>query len=272
MKKYFWIFVALINVSVAFADAWNNAPSNKWNAKDTLYVDTHKVTYVVDTATTQEPSPLYRTSMSEAEALKDTFGISAPPYTRHRVYVEIVSQNWAPGITYEYLFANFWSFVGRFSYSYFTKKNIANYTDVEGEMKTFSFPLMLRWYWGRRNMGTSQVIDAVGKNHEIGQKSQVECFLQMRMDPVFYSVDLVSPTDKTRLFPHSENGVALGLGFGARLIGTRFFWGSEISFGRFVKKPQFMGNIQVNHADKYTHSRLIDNIYMDTALSVGFVF
>lgn len=271
MKKYLWIFVALINVSVAFADGWENSPSNKWDAKDTLYVDTHKVTYIDDTAA-KDSSPTYNAAMSEAQALKDTFGMSAPPYTNHRLYAEIVAQNWAPGITYEYLFSDFWSVAARFSYSYFTQKNIAKYTDVEGEMKTFSFPLIVRWYWGRRNMGTSQVIDAVGKNHEIGQMSQIECFLQMRMDPVFYSVDLVSPTDKTRLFPHSENGVALGLGFGARSIGTRFFWGSEISFGRFVKKPQFMGNIQVSGTDKYSHARLLDNIYIETALSVGFVF
>ena len=159
-------------------------------------------------------------AMSEAQALKDTFGMSAPPYTKHRLYAEIVAQNWAPGITYEYLFSDFWSVAARFSYSYFTQKNIAKYTDVEGEMKTFSFPLIVRWYWGRRNMGTSQVIDAVGKNHEIGQMSQIECFLQMRMDPVFYSVDLVSPTDKTRLFPHSENRVLEVYGVSVLVIGS----------------------------------------------------
>ena len=270
MKKYLWIFVALVNVSIAFADGWDTSAS-KWKSSDTLYVDTHKVTYV-DDAVSKESSPAYNAAMSEAQALKDTFGLSAPPYTKHRVYLELASQNLAPGITYEYLFADFWSVAARFSYTGFSKRNIVENTDVEGEMDAFSFPLILRWYWGRRNMGTSQVIDAVGKNHEIGQKSQIECFLQMRMDPVFYSVDLVSPTDKTRLFPHSENGVAVVVGFGVRSIGTRFFWGSEISFGRFVKKPQFMDKINVRGNNKYINTRLLEKFYIETALSVGFVF
>lgn len=269
MKKYCLFFSILFSVSVAFADGWDSSTS-KLSKSDTLYVDTHKVTYVDDEP--KEASPAYNTTVSEAQTLDNPSDLSVPPYTRHRLYVELVAQNLAPGITYEYLFADFWSVSARFSYSSFSKKNIASYTDVEGEMDAFSIPLMLRWYFGRRNSGTTQVIDAAGGNHEIGQKSQMELFLQLRMDPVFYVADLTDPTDQGRIFNRNQNGLAAVVGFGTRFIGTRFFWGTEINFGRFVKKPQFMDEINVSASNKFIYTRLLENIFFETNLSVGFVF
>jgi hypothetical protein len=273
MKKYFWIIATLINVTLAFAGEWGESSSNKWQSSDTVYVDTHKVMYVVDSSSNNAGEESVRAEgLTEAEALKDTFGLSAPPYTKHRLYAEIVSQNLAPGITYEYLFADFWSFAVRFSYASFSKKNIAEYTDVEGEMYAYSFPLMMRWYYGRRNGAKTQVINAAGQNSEVGQKSQFEGFVQLRMDPIFYQVDLVDPEDKRNLFPHSESGFAFVVGTGCRLMGSRFFLGSEINFGRFVKKPQFMDGIHVSVSNKYIYTRLLEKIFFETALSVGFVF
>ena len=271
MKKYCLFFSILFSVSLAFADGWNSPTLNKLNKSDTVYVDSHKVTYVVDSVA-KESSPAYNTTVSEAQALNNPSDLSAPPYTRHRLYAELVAQNLAPGITYEYLFADFWSVSARFSYSSFSKKNIASYTDVEGEMDAFSIPLLLRWYFGRRNSGTTQVIDAAGSNHEVGQKSQMELFLQLRMDPVFYVVDLTDPTDQGRLFDRNQNGLAAVIGFGTRFIGTRFFCGTEINLGRFVKKPQFMDEISVRGSNKYIYTRLLEQTFFETNLSVGFVF
>lgn len=275
MKKYCLIFSILFSVSTAFADGWDSPTLNKLNKSDTVYVDSHKVSYVVDSsANNLNPDSKERTegALTEAQALNSPPDLRNPPYTRHRVYVELVAQNLAPGITYEYLFADFWSVSARLSYSSFSKKNITSYTDVEGEMDAFSIPLMLRWYFGRRNSGMTQVIDATGDNHEIGQKSQMELFLQLRLDPVFYAVDLTDPTDQGRLFDRNQNGLAAVIGFGTRHIGTRFFWGTEINFGRFVKKPQFMEKINVRGSNKYIYTRLLEQVFFETNLSVGFVF
>jgi len=262
MKKFFEVI--FFSVLLAMAD--------EGRVVDTLFVDSHKVTYVDESSLSDDRSEtdIHASVIAEAQTLKDSSGNSAPPNARHRISAEIVVQNWAPAITYEFVLADFWSIGVRFNYSYFSKKNIASYTDVEGELAVFSVPLFVRCYFGRFNgKGASQVIDASGKNHVKKQKSQMEIFLQLRVDPSFYQVDLVDVADKKRLFPRNENGIAIALGLGTRFLGDRFFWGPEVGVGRFFKKPQFMNGIEV-YKDVATGK--LENIYIETILSVGFMF
>ena len=134
---------------------------------DTIYTDTHKVTYVIDTLNSSAGNTAVpeSNSVSKTEEVVDTLGMSAPPNKLNKLSLFLIGQNLSFMLNYEHMLSDFVSIAIRFGYDGFSKKNVHKYTDAEGTINAFEVPLSLKWYWGRRNTGKYHYIDAAGENH-----------------------------------------------------------------------------------------------------------
>ena len=210
---------------------------------DTVYTDTHKVTYVIDTAKATSERAEHTATSTQQEALPqqeevaDTFGLSAPPNNSNRVTLLLVAQSLSFSLSYEHLFADFWSFALRFGYDGFNSKNIRENTDAEGTIQTFAVPLALRWHWGRRNLGSYSYVSINGENHHKSNR-QVEGFIQ--------------------------------LGFGFNYCYEHFIFSTEINIGTFIQKPKFQEHTQV-YRSRYG-TRLLDKTIAESVLAIGWMF
>ena len=246
---------------------------------DTLYTDTHKVTYVIDTAkATSERAEHSTTSAQQQEALPqkqevaDTFGLSAPPNSLNRVTLLLIVQSLSFSLSYEHMFADFWSFALRFGYDGFNNKDILENTDAEGTIKTFAVPLALRWHWGRRNIGSYSYVSINGENHH-KKNRQVEGFIQAQIAPVLYNVDLHrdSTSYKQALnIKEKEYALYYTIGFGFNYCYEHFIFSTETNFGTFIQKPNFQENIEV-YRSRYG-MRLLDKTIVEGVLAIGWMF
>ena len=247
---------------------------------DTVYTDTHKVTYVIDTtkATQQRMEPVAApTQQQEAlpqqrEVVADTFGLSAPPNSLNRVTLLLVAQSLSFSLSYEHLFANFWSFALRFGYDGFNSKDIRENTDAEGTIQTFAIPLALRWHWGRRNLGSYSYVSINGENHHKSNR-QVEGFIQAQIAPVLYNVDLHRDSSSYRQalnLKEKEYALYYTLGFGFNYCYEHFIFSTEINIGTFIQKPKFQESTQV-YRSKYG-TRLLDKTIAESVLAIGWMF
>ena len=246
---------------------------------DTVYTDTHKVTYVIDTtnATSQRVED-NATSMQQQEALPtqmevaDTFGLSAPPQNLNRVTLLLIAQSLSFSLSYEHLFADFWSFALRFGYDGFNNKDICENTDAEGTVQTFAVPLALRWHWGRRNIGSYSYVSINGENHR-KKNRQVEGFIQAQIAPVLYNVDLHRDSiyyKQALNINEKEYALYYTLGFGFNYCHEHFLFSLEINIGTFIQKPKFQDNIEV-YRSRYG-MRLLDKTIAESVLAIGWMF
>lgn len=240
---------------------------------DTVYTNTHKVTYVVDTLNTAtENGQSLETKSETTTAVKDTFGMSAPPNNLNKTSLLLIAQNLSFVLSYERHFADFWSFAIRFGYAGFDNMDIQKNTDAKGRIYTFSTPLILRWYWGRRNTGEYNHIDASGKNN-IHPKSQIEAFLQAQVTPIYYNVDLHRDSSQyeSKLYLKGMEFTAFyTFGIGANYCFQHFFFGSEINIGSYFKRPKFQEQISVSNSGNNT--RLLKNVLVESSIAIGWMF
>ena len=236
---------------------------------DTLYVSDHKVTYVIDTSHAQQ-APANGDVVPDSLAPKDSSGLHAAPYNYNRLSVELIAQGLDFAITYERLFSPSFAAAIRLSYTNYDDQDIKKLTDAEGTIFSFTTPLMLRWYWGRRNTGKYYVIDASAKKYE-RTKNQIECFLQLSFNPVFYSVDIAYWNDQGKMMLRDkEFGMPISFGIGTKMLSNHFFLGSEINVGKFVISPKFQDRISVDN--KHHDSRLLEKLLAESILTVGWAF
>ena len=246
---------------------------------DTVYTDSHKVTYVIDTAkATSQRTELSAASTPQQEALPqqeevaDTFGLSAPPNNSNRVTLLLVAQSLSFSLSYEHLFADFWSFALRFGYDGFNSKSIRANTDAEGTIQTFAMPIALRWHWGRRNIGSYSYVGTTSENHRKSNR-QVEGFIQAQIAPVLYNVDLHrdSSSYKPQLdLNEKEYALYYTLGFGFNYCYEHFIFSVEMNIGTFMQKPKFQENTQI-YKNRYG-TRLLDKTIAESALAIGWMF
>ena len=242
---------------------------------DTIYTDTHKVTYVIDTLhsnSENSTSALVSDPAPQAKQDVDTVGISAPPNKLNKISLFLIAQNLSFMLNYEHMLSDFWSVALRLGYDNFSNKNIRDYTDAEGTVRAFTMPLSLKWYWGRRNTGKYHYIDASGENH-YRSKSQVESYLHAQVAPVIYKVDLHREKDDYREFldiHKNEFAAYATFGFGGHFCYEHFVFGAEINLGTFIAKPKFIDNISVSR-EKYG-TRLLSKYIVEHILSIGWIF
>ena len=268
MPLFFVMFLALLCPALVYSQD---------GTVDTVYTDTHKVTYVINTAKADGQAKDANAVtpgavVPENLAPKDSLGISAPPNKRNRFSFNLIAQNLNFAMTYERLLTDFWSLAVRLSYAGFDESDLRSYTDGEGTINAISTPMMLRWYWGRRNLGKYRYVGPSGKNYSREQK-QVEGFLQLQVSPVFYNVDLDRDTSSYKEDVHlrgKEYGLYATLGLGGRYCYEHFFWGSEISIGRFIRRAEFQDELTI-YSSRYG-TRLLDKIVAESILFVGWMF
>ena len=245
---------------------------------DTVYTDTHKVTYVIDTAKATSERAEHTATSTQQEALPqqqevaDTFGLSAPPNNSNRVTLLLVAQSLSFSLSYEHLFADFWSFALRFGYDGFNSKNIRENTDVEGTIQTFAVPLALRWHWGRRNLGSYSYVSINGENHHKSNR-QVEGFIQAQIAPILYNVDVHRDSSSYRQalnLKEKEYALYYTLGFGFNYCYEHFIFSTEINIGTFIQKPKFQEHTQV-YRSRYG-TRLLDKTIAESVLAIGWMF
>lgn len=266
------IVIILFSISVAFANAFAQE-----RVIDTVYTDTHKVTYITNSSNSNEwgtqPSysqPDYYSSKTSSQ--EDSLGLSAPPNKNRRASLLLIAQSLSFTFHYEYLFADFWSAALRFGYAGFDKKDVRKNTDAEGTIYTFAVPVALRWYWGRRNLGKYHYVDAGGNNVR-RNKSQVEGYLQAQIVPIHYNVDLQrdSSSYKEKLnLKERENALYYTVGLGFNFCYEHFFFGTEINIGSYISNPKFQNHVNV-YKNKYG-TRLLDKYIAESILSVGWQF
>ena len=239
---------------------------------DTVYTDTHKVTYVIDTAKATSERAEHSDTSAQKEALPqqeevaDTFGLNAPPNNSNRVTLLLVAQSLSFSLSYEHLFAL------RFGYDGFNSKNIRENTDAEGTIQTFAVPLALRWHWGRRNIGSYSYVSINGENHH-KKNRQLEGFIQAQIAPVLYNIDLHrdSSSYKQALnLKEKEYALYYTLGFGFNYCYEHFIFSTEINIGTFIQKPKFQEHTQV-YRSRYG-TRLLDKTIAESVLAIGWMF
>ena len=242
---------------------------------DTVYTNTHKVTYVVDTLNTNADNsanfPVANSAIKDEE-LSDTLGISAPPNKLNKITLFLIAQNLSFMLNYEHMLSDFWSVALRFGYDNFSNKNIKDYTDAEGTISAFAMPLSLKWYWGRRNTGKYHYIDASGENH-YRKTSQVESYIHVQAAPIMYKVDLhrVQGDYSEFLDIHkNEYATYATFGFGGNFCYEHLVFGAEINLGTFITKPEFIDKISVSK-DQYG-TRLLSKYIIEHILSIGWMF
>ena len=239
---------------------------------DTIYTDTHKVTYVTDSFQTNTPDSKSDSNITKSSVPNDTFGLSAPPEKINRVSVLLIAQILSFTLSYEHLLSDFWSLSLRFGYAGFSKKDIISNTNAEGTIYTFAAPIALRWIWGRRNLGKYHYIDASG-NNVYRNKSQIEGFLQVQLAPIQYSLDLHrdSSSYSSKLnIKEKEYALFYTVGFGFNLIYEHFFFGPEINIGSFIRNPKFQDQITV-YQSRYG-TRLLNKLIAESVISIGWAF
>ena len=239
---------------------------------DTIYTDTHKVTYVTNSFHTKAQDPKSDSIMTNPTVSKDTFGLNAPPENLNKISILLIAQNLSFTLNYEHLLSDFWSLSLRFGYAGFNKKNINTNTNAEGTIYTFSTPIALRWFWGRRNLGKYHYIDASG-NNVYRNKSQIEGFLQVQLAPIQYSLDLHrdSSSYSSKLnIKEKEYALYYTVGFGFNLIYEHFFFGPEINIGSFIRNPKFQDQITV-YQSRYG-TRLLNKLIVESIISIGWAF
>ena len=229
---------------------------------DTVYTDTHKVTYVTNSApiNTQSSVP------------KDTFGLNAPSEKINRISILLIAQSLSFTLNYEHLLSDFWSLSLRFGYAGFSKNDINANTNAEGTIYTFSAPIALRWYWGRRNLGKYHYVDASG-NNVYRNKSQAEGFIQAQFVPIQYNLDLhrdsSSYSQKLNL-KEKEYSLYYTIGFGFNLTYEHFFFATEVNIGTFINSPKFQDQIAV-YQSRYG-TRLLNKLIAESVISIGWAF
>ncbi len=246
---------------------------------DTVYTDTHKVTYVTNSSSSNEwgtkpssPPPDYYSSIPSTSTPEDSLGMSAPPNKFSRTSLLLIAQSLTFSINYEHLISDFWSLSLRFGYAGFSEKNIKSYTDAEGKIYSFEAPVSLRWYWGRRNMGKYHYIDSEG-NNVYKSSSQVEGYIQAQLAPVFYNVNLHRDSSEYKnklILKETENALYYTVGFGFNFCYEHFFFGTEINVGTFIKNPKFQDQVKVYNKEYGT--RLLDKYVIESILAVGWMF
>lgn len=239
---------------------------------DTIYTDTHKVTYVTDSFQTNTPDSKSDSNITKSSVPNDTFGLSAPPEKFNRVSVLLIAQSLSFTLSYEHLLSDFWSLSLRFGYAGFSKKDIISNTNAEGTIYTFAAPIALRWIWGRRNSGKYHYIDASG-NNVYRNKSQLEGFIQAQIVPIQYNLDL--HRDSSSYLPQlniKENEYALyyTIGLGFNWVFEHFFFATEINIGTFINKPKFQDQITV-YQSRYG-TRLLNKLIAESVISIGWAF
>jgi hypothetical protein len=246
---------------------------------DTVYTDTHKVTYVIDTLNTNDGHADEKKTAQDQYSYyvsktpeKDTLGISAPPNKFNKITLLLIAQNLNFNLNYEHLFSDFWGFPLRFGYNDFDNKDIRKNTDAEGTIKAFTVPLAIKWFWGRRNTGKYHYVDATGGNHHHTQ-SQVESYLQAQIVPTLYNVNLQrekSDYKESLSLNEKEYASYFTLGFGGHFCYEYLVFGAEINFGTFISKPKFMEKISV--ANSRYGTQLLNKYVVQSILSVGWMF
>lgn len=252
-------------IFICFASAFSQE-----SVVDTIYTDTHKVTYIIDTTNTVTEKA--NENITGQKAPKDTFGLSAPPNKLNRASLIIIAQSLSLSLNYEHLFSDFWSFAIRFGYAGFNKNDIYKKTDTQGTIYTYSLPLSLKWYWGRRNTGDYRYVNAVGTNYH-KSKSQAEGFIQAQVAPILYDVDLhrdSSSRSDTFNLKEKEYTAYITAGLGFNFCYEHFIFSTEFNIGAFPKKPKFQKNITVYNSQYGT--RLLENIIAESMLSIGWQF
>lgn len=265
-NKYLWSILFAISLLTSLACAQERMV-------DTIFVDKHKVTYVIDTS-----SATTTITHSDSGSLvpvelypEDTLKTKAPPNDFNRFTLSILATNLSFLISYEHLFSDFWGAGIQLNYNSFSSKDIRTVTDVDGSLKAFAVPLFLRWYYARRNIGIYRYIDSNGGMSQ--EKKQLECGLQLQAIPVLYNVDLSRDSTHKRgelNLNDKEFGLAFSFGLVCHFLHERFFWGSELNFGSIVSSPNFRKEISVS---KEVYNTYLLNKYFYTAiLEIGFVF
>ena len=247
---------------------------------DTIYTDTHKVTYIDNTLNnTSQNSKTDATTAPEDTV--DLVSLSAVPNSYHRLSLFLTSQSLSFSLGYEYLFSDFWSARLRFGYIGYNKTDIKKHTDAEGTMDIFTAPIAVKWFWARRNLGTYQYVDALGNNHKKSQ-SQAEGFIHLQAVPTLYNIDIHRDSSSYTNGMHlKEKELALYItaGFGFNLCYERFILTTEMNLGTFVKSPIFQKSTNANHTtyeiyvdnNKYgTH--LLEKTVFETIIAIGWVF
>ena len=236
---------------------------------DTVFVDSHKVTYVIDTSRAK-PILTNGAIVPDSIAPEDSSGLHADPYYYNRFSADLIAQGLDFAITYERLFGSSLATALRLGYVYFDEGDIRETTDAEGTISAFTTPLMFRWYWGRRNTGKYYVVDADSQKYE-RRKNQIECFFQLSFNPVIYSVDIEYENDQGKyLLRDKEFGMPITIGIGTKMISNHFFMGTEINVGKYVVTPKFQNRIKV-HEDHYD-TRLLQKLVFESILSLGWIF
>ena len=241
---------------------------------DTIYTDTHKVTYVIDTLNSSAGNTAVpeSNSVSKTEEVVDTLGMSAPPNKLNKLSLFLNGQNLSFMLNYEHMLSDFVSIAIRFGYDGFSKKNVHKYTDAEGTINAFEVPLSLKWYWGRRNTGKYHYIDAAGENH-YRSKSQVESYIHTQVSPLIYNIDIHRAQSDYREFldiNKNEFAAYFTVGFGGHFCYEDFVFGAEINLGTFITKPKFLDKISVSSSQYGT--RLLSKYITESILSVGWLF
>jgi len=247
---------------------------------DTVYTDTHKVTYIIDSTGTTTNSTDAETISEKTDDEKD-LGLNAPPNNNHRILLSLTAQSLSFALGYEYLFSDFWSVGLQFGHIGYDKDEIKRHTDVQGTIDIFTFPISLKWIWGRRNIGKYHYVDALGNNHYKKQR-QAEGFIQAKAAPVLYNLDVHRDSSS---FSHKldlkekEYAAYITAGFGFNLCFEHFIFATEINLGTFVSKPKFQEKTSTHNTfyeihiakDRYgTH--LLDKTVIESTISIGWVF
>lgn len=239
---------------------------------DTVYTDTHKVTYITNQSYTNAQETKSSDSISQTNVPKDTFGLSAPPDKINRLSVLLIAQNLNFTLNYEHLLSDFWSLCLRFGYAGFSNNDIKENTNAEGSIYTFATPIALRWYWGRRNLGKYHYVDASG-NNVYRNKSQAEGFIQAQIVPIQYNLDLhrdsSSYSQKLNL-KEKEYSLYYTIGFGFNLTYEHFFFATEVNIGTFINRPKFQDQIAV-YQSRYG-TRLLNKLIAESVISIGWAF
>ncbi len=259
------IAIILIGVACAFSQE---------RVIDTVYTDTHKVTYVIDTLNSGNDNTAAPASstVSKTEEETDTLGMNAPPNKLNKVSLFLIAQNLSFMLNYEHMLSDFCSIAIRFGYDGFDYKDVRKYTDAEGTIRTFEVPLSFKWYWGRRNTGKYHYIDATGENHH-RSKSQVESYIHTQVSPLMYSVNIHRAQSDYREFldiNKKEFAAYFTVGFGGHFCYEHFVFGAELNLGTFIAKPKFLNKISVSN-DQYG-TRLLSKYITESILSIGWMF
>lgn len=249
------------------------------NVIDTIYKDTHKVTYIIDTLS-NDNAKAENTTDNPIESEED-LGLKAPPNKNHRLLLHLTAQSLSFSLGYEYMFSDFWSIAFRLGYTGYDKDDIRLHTDVNGTIDIFTSPVSLRWIWGRRNIGKYHYVDALGNNHH-KRKSQAEGFIQISAAPTLYNLDVHrdSSAYKNKLnLNEKEFAAYITAGFGFNLCYESFILTTEMNFGTFVKKPKFQEESSSHHTnyeiylDKSRYgTHLLEKTVIESIIAIGWMF